>query len=257
MVGERRAHHVVLAPAEPSPYYMQFTTDPGVFWGEVVSDRYLKGRDRLGAGGAARLEWLGWRAPDSHLPNWFQYFQPMRKRDYRWLAGHVLATFRDGLRVREPVVVWALDTADPACGPTFVTDEDAAEACDRELLGIAASVLSRFEPEAHDDHLEVTMRRKRHSVRIGVFAREGTISCAALHLPAPEPAVVEAAFAVSDELDRVPYTYALRTVTGHGDSLVLLSKVAVMPEQRIPPVVGLLLYSTIEPLVAAHRQLHR
>lgn len=30
-----------------------------------------------------------------------------------------------------------------------------------------------------------------------------------------------------------------------------------MLEQRIPPLVGLLLYSTIEPLVAAHRALHR
>ena len=69
-------------------------------------------------------------------------------------------------------------------------------------------------------------------MRLGVWARAGTISCAALHLPAPEPELLEAAFAVSDELDRVPYTYALRTVTGHGDSLVLLSKVAVMPEQR-------------------------
>ena len=91
---------------------------------------------------------------------------------------------------------------------------------------------------------------------IAVSAREGTLSCAALHLPAAMPEVVDAAFAVSDELDRVPYTYALRTVVGHGDSLVLLSKVAVLPQQRMPFYLGTLLYTTLEPLVAAHRALH-
>jgi hypothetical protein len=70
------------------------------------------------------------------------------------------------------------------------------------------------------------------------------------------PEVVDAAFAVSDELDRVPYIYALRTLAGHGDSLVLLSKVAVLPEHRNLPMLGILLYATIEPLVAAHRALH-
>jgi hypothetical protein len=257
LVGEREAHHVVFQPAAESPYYVQFTTDPGILWGEVVSDTHLTGRDRLGARGGERLEALGWRAPAGYIPNWFQYFHPTRNRHYRQLAEHVLATFRDGLRLRGPVVVSAIGTDAPAGGPTFVPADDTAETCDHELLDMAAAILQRFEPEQYDDHLELTMGRKRHRMRLGVWAREGTISCAALHLPAPEPELVEAAFAVSDELDRVPYTYALRTVTGHGDSLVLLSKVAVMPDQRIPPVVGLLLYATIEPLVAAHRELHR
>jgi hypothetical protein len=64
------------------------------------------------------------------------------------------------------------------------------------------------------------------------------------------------ALSVSDELDRVPYTYAVRTVAGHGDSLVLLSKFAVLPEHRHPAFVGMMLYTTIEPLVAAHWALH-
>ena len=33
-----------------------------------------------------------------------------------------------------------------------------------------------------------------------------------------------------DQLDRVPYSYAPRTVTSHGESLVLRSKVRVLPE---------------------------
>lgn len=206
MVGERQAHHVVFAPADDSPHYVQFRADPGVFWGEVVSDTYLEGRHRLGAEGAERLARLGWRAPSTHRPNWFQYFHPSRKRHYGHLAEHVLATFRDGLRVRESVSVWEIDSDPPAAGPTFVSDEDAAETCDHQLLRMVEMVLQRFEPEQCDDHLELTVRRKRHQVRIGVWAREGTISCAALNLPAPEPELVDAAFAVSDELDRVPYT---------------------------------------------------
>ncbi len=37
---------------------------------------------------------------------------------------------------------------------------------------------------------------------------------------------------------------------------MLLSKFSVMPELRNPGVMGLLLYTTIEPLVAAHRAQH-
>jgi hypothetical protein len=33
-VGDREAHHVVFS-VEETPYFVQFTTDPGVFWGEV------------------------------------------------------------------------------------------------------------------------------------------------------------------------------------------------------------------------------
>lgn len=257
MVAERHAHHVVFAPAEDSPYYVQFRADPGVLWGEVVSDTYLEASHRLGAEGAERLARLGWRAPVSHRPNWFQYFQPMRKRHYRALAEHVVTTFREGPRVAEPIVVWELDSSEPTAGPTFMPDDHAAQRCDRELLDMTATILDRFAPDTYDDHLELTMRRKHHQVRIGVYACEGTISCAALHLPGAEPELIDAALAVSDQLNRVPYTYAVRTVAGHGSSLVLLSKVAVMPEHRIPPAVGMLLYSTIEPLVAAHRELHR
>jgi hypothetical protein len=256
LVGEREAHHVVFEPVRPSPYYVQFSTDPGVFWGEVVSDNYLKGRQRLGRRGAERLEALGWRPPAAHTPNWFQYFHATRKRHYRELAEHVLATFREGLGVRSRIGVWSLDDSPPADGPTFVFDEEPPAAADRELLDMAATVLAGFDPDDYGTHLELTMRRKHHRVRIAVSACEGTISCAALHLPAAEPDVVDAALAVSDELERVPYTYALRTLIGHGESLVLLSKFAVVNEQRVPPVVGLLLYATLEPLVAAHRALH-
>ena len=168
----------------------------------------------------------------------------------------MLATFHDGLRVRGPVEVASIGTDRPAGGPTFVSAEDAAERCDHELLDLVAAILQR-----------VRARTVRGSPRAdhapeappGAAGRVGARGHHQLRGAAPAGAgveLVDAAFAVSDELDRVPYTYALRTVTGHGDSLVLLSKVAVMPDQRIPPVVGLLLYSTIEPLVAAHRALH-
>ena len=70
------------------------------------------------------------------------------------------------------------------------------------------------------------------------------------------PEVVAAALAVSGRLDRVAYTYALRSVAGHGQSLVLLSKFSVVTKQRHPFVLALLLCTTIEPLVAAHRALH-
>jgi hypothetical protein len=76
-----------------------------------------------------------------------------------------------------------------------------------------------------------------------------------LHLPAVETEVLESALCVNDELDRVPYTYAVRTVAGHGDPLVLLSKFAVLSERRHPAFVGMMLYATIESLVAAHRAL--
>jgi hypothetical protein len=51
----------------------------------------------------------------------------------------------------------------------------------------------------------------------------------------------------------VPHTYGLRTVTGHGDSLVLLGKFAVLTPDAF--VLGVQLYNTIESLVAAHRAL--
>jgi hypothetical protein len=256
LVGEREVHHAVFRPESSSPYFVQFTTDPGVFWGEVVSDDFLEGTRRLGTHGARRLEALGWRAPDDHIPNWFQYFHPTRKRHYRQLAEHVLATFHRGLGLRGPVVVASIDRSSAASGPTFVPDHQTISGADRDLLDMAVAVLAGFEPDFYDTHIELTMRRRRHRVRIAVSACDGTLSCMALHLPAAMPEVADAAFAISDELDRVPYTYALRTVAGHGESLVLLSKVAVMPDQRTPPVVGMLLYTTIEPLVAAHRALH-
>jgi hypothetical protein len=255
-VAEGRAHHVVFETTRPLPYYVQFTTDPGVFWGEVVSDRYLSGRGRLGARGGERLEALGWRPPAGHIPNWFQYFHPTRKRHCRELAEHVVATFRCGLRVPAGEIVARIDPGPAAAGQTFVIDAEAAEPVDEPLLEIATQVLETFQPDVYDTHLELTMHRKRHQVRIAVWACDGTISCAALHLPAVLPEVADAAFAISDQLERVPYTYALRTVTGHGESLVLLSKVRVMPEMRNPTVVGLLLYTTIEPLVADHGALH-
>jgi hypothetical protein len=53
----------------------------------------------------------------------------------------------------------------------------------------------------------------------------------------------------------VSYTYAIRTVVGHGDSLALLTKFAVLPEHRQPWLLGIRLHGAIEPLVAAHRAL--
>ena len=60
-------------------------------------------------------------------------------------------------------MVWDLDAGEPSGGPTFVQDEEAAAAYDRELLDLAAAILCRFEPEEHHDRLELTMRRKLHS----------------------------------------------------------------------------------------------
>jgi hypothetical protein len=246
-VGDREAHHVVFS-VEETPYFVQFTTDPGVFWGEVggETDRH-----------ADALTTLGWRAPAGHIPNWFQYFHPLRKRDYRQIAELVLATFGQGFDIREGRVVVSLDGSSPASGPTFVPAESELSAGDAELLDMAERILEQFGAERHDTHVEVTRRgAKRHQVRIAVSAHEGTVSCAALHLTAVEEEVLVSALSVSDELDRVPYTYAVRTVVGHGDSLVLLSKFAVLPEHRHPAFVGMMLYTTIEPLVAAHWVLH-
>jgi hypothetical protein len=255
-VREREVRHLVIEPAEPSPYFVQFTSDPGVFWGEVVSDQYLDPPHRLGPKGAARLAALAWRAPAAHIPNWFQYFTPERKRHHRQLAEHVLATFREALRYGGELVT-RFDESPPAGGPTFVLPEHGLSPDDRELLVLLEQVMAGFPLEDHGDHLEVSIRRGRHDVRLGISAFDGTLSIAALHLPAVEQGVLEAALTVNDELDRVPYTYAVRTVAGHGDSLVLLTKFAVLPEQRLPWLLGMLLYGAIEPLVAAHRALHR
>jgi hypothetical protein len=170
LVGDREARYVVFAPAEPSPSFVQFTTDPGVLWGEVMSEASTSRRS---------LEALGWRPPAGHIPNWFQYFQITRKRDYRYLAEHVLETFRRGLGVRGAIVVDTIDRSSPADGPTFVPDRETISGYDRELLEMAAEIMGRFAPDVYDSHLEVTMRRKRHRVHIAVSACDGTLSCAA------------------------------------------------------------------------------
>jgi hypothetical protein len=240
-VAEREAHHVIFRPAG-SPCVVQFTTDPGVFWGEVVAGG--------GARHAERLRALGWREPAGHIPNWFQYFHPARKRHYRTLAQHVLTTLEHGLGAKPTQISVELDPSEPAPGPTFVLDEADDPA---GLLDMAERVLSGFCPERHPTHLELTMRRRHHQVRIAVSVAASTVTCVALYLPAVEPEVADAALAVSDVLDRVPHTYGIRTVTGHGDSLVLLGKFAVL--QADPFVLGIQLYNTIESLVSAHRAL--
>lgn len=249
-LGEAGAGMVVLASAGGG---IRLMSEPGILWAEVIpakaGARTARPRDR-------RLESLGWRPPADHDPHWFQYFHPCRKRDYRALGAHLLETLHRGLGARGPIAT-SIVTGDPTDGPTFVIDEELGAPADEELLDMVARILGHFEPERHDGHLEFTVRRKRHTVRFAVTAREGSVACAALHLPAVTAEILDAALAVSDGLDNVPYTYAVRTVAGHGDSLVLLSKVAVMPDARIPPIVGMLLYNTIEPLVAAHGALHR
>jgi hypothetical protein len=240
-VAEREAHHVVFR-AEGSTGAVQFTTDPGVFWGEVVARADPQCADRLRA--------LGWREPAGHIPNWFQYFHPARKRHYRTIALHVLETFEHGLRARPTQVTVELDPSAPAPGPTFVLDEADDPA---GLLDMAERILAGFCPERYPTHLEVTMRRRHHQVRIAVSVAASTVTCAALYLPAGEPEVADAALAVSDLLDRVPHTYGLRTVTGHGDSLVLLGKFAAFEPNQF--VLGIQLYHTIESLVSAHRAL--
>jgi hypothetical protein len=247
-VGDRGAHHVVFS-VEESPYFVQFTTDPGVFWGEVggETDRH-----------ADALTTLGWRSPAGHIPYWFQYFHPLCKRDYRQIAELVLSTFGQGFGIREGRFAVDLDRCAAAAGPTFVPVERELLSTDEELLSTVENVLQRFGAERHDTHVEVTMHGpKRHRVRVAVSVNEGTVSCAALHLPAVEEEVLVSALSVSDELHRVPYTYAVRTVFGHGDSLVLLSKFSVQAGPAHPAFIGMMLYTTIEPLVAAHRALHR
>jgi hypothetical protein len=248
-VAEREAHHVVFSPAG-SLCAVQFTTDPGVFWGEIVAPWPMKPGSRAGRQCAAGLRALGWREPAGHIPNWFQYFHPTRKRHYRTIAQHVLDTLEHGLDERPAELTVEVDPSPPAPGPTFVLDEADDPG---DLLDIAERVLSGFSPERYPTHLELTMQRSRHQVRIAVSVASSTVTCAALYLPAVEPDVADAALAVSDMLDRVPHTYGLRTVTGHGDSLVLLGKFAVL--QPDPFVLGIQLYNMIESLVAAHRAL--
>jgi hypothetical protein len=240
-VGEREAHHVVFHAAG-SPCAVQFTTDPGVFWGEVVADG--------GSQHADRLRTLGWREPAGHIPNWFQYFHPARKRDYRTISRHVLDTFQHGLAAQPTQVTVEIDPSPPAPGPTFVLDEAGDPV---GLLDMAEHVLSGFSPERYPTHLEVTMLRRHHQVRIAVSVAASTVTCAALYLPAVEPEVADAALAVSDLIDCVPHTYGLRTVAGHGDSLVLLGKFAALEPNQF--VLAIQLYNTVESLVAAHRAL--
>jgi len=248
-VSDAQAGMAVLASAGGG---IRFMSEPGILWAEVIpvkaGVRSARARDR-------RLESLGWRPPADHDPHWFQYFHPSRKRHYRALGEHLLQTLQRGLGARGPIAT-SVATGDPADGPTFVIDEELEAPVDRELLDMVAVILGRFEPERYDGHLEFTVRRRRHTVRFAVTARQGSVACAALHLPAVTAEILQSAMAVSDGLDGVSYTYAVRTVAGHGDSLVLLSKFAVMPEARLPHVLGIMLFNTIEPLVAAHRQLH-
>lgn len=253
-VDERHVRRVIVRPADPgAERFIEFSADPGIFWGEAVADRFVE-RGRLGERGAARMERLGWRPPGEHIPNWFQYFRPQRKRHYRELAAHVVRTFREGYRESGPLQV-LVDESAPVDVQTFLLPGPTQADADRRLLDLAEQVLGQFAPERHDDHLELTVVRRRHSVRLAVSCLDRTISVAALYQPAPPPELVSSALAVSDQLDRVPYTYGLRVVAGHGESLVLLSKVAVLPEQRQPWLISMLLYATIEPLVAAHRAL--
>jgi hypothetical protein len=208
----------------------------------VVADGVSQHADRLRA--------LGCREPAGHIPNWFQYFHPARKRDYRTISRHVLDTFHHGLAAQPTQVTVELDPSPPAPGQTFVLDEADDPA---GLLDMAEHVLSGFSPERYPTHLEVTMRRRHHQVRISVSVAASTVTCAALYLPAVEAEIADAALAVSDLLDRVPHTYGLRTVTGHGDSLVLLGKFAALTPDGF--VLGVQLYNTVESLVASHRAL--
>jgi hypothetical protein len=247
-VGECEAGSAVLASAGGG---IRFNREPGILWAEVIPVKGTRGRAR-----DRRLDALGWRPPADHEPHWFQYFHPTRKRHYRALGRHLLETLHRGLGGRGPIAtsVAAVESWDT---PTFILDEQDEAACDQELLDMVARVLGHFEPEQFDGHIEFTARRRRHAARFAVTAREGAVTAAVLHLPAVTAEVLDAALGVSDSLDRVPYTYGVRTVAGHGDSLVLLSKFAVMPEARGGPVLGMLLYSTIEPLIAAHLALHQ
>jgi hypothetical protein len=256
-VVAREAHHVVFQAEEPFPYYVQFTTDPGVFWGEAVSDRFLEGRARLGRRGGQRLATLGWRAPGADRPNWFQYFHPVRKRDHRLLAEHVLATFEHGYRWRGRIIA-SLDDSVPAGGRTFAppASPEALAADDAALLDTVEQIVQRFGPERCGTHLEFTIARRHHRVRLAVSAAGGTVTCAALHLPDPDPAIVRAALDVNPGLARVPYTYEVRPLARHGDALALVTKFGVLPEQRAPVVVGMLLYGAVESIVAGHRALH-
>jgi hypothetical protein len=231
---------------------VRLMAEPGILWAEVIPTQ--RGARSLRAI-EKRLETLGWRPPADHTPHWFQYFHPNRKRHHRALAEHLLDTLHGGLRSRGPIATSVVVGA-TADGPTFVLDDEDEAASGQELLDTVARILSHFEPEQHGGHLEFAVRRKRHTVRFAVTAREGALSVAALHLPAVTAENLESALAVSDSLDRVPYSYGVRTVAGHGDSLVLLSKFAVMPEARMPHVLGMLLYTTIEPLIASHKTLH-
>lgn len=249
-VGDSEAGMAVFASAGGG---VRLTREPGILWGEVIP---VKAPARAARACCRRLEALGWRSPADHDPHWFQYFHPIRKRDYRDLSRHLLETLHRGLGARGPIVS-SVALAEAPDGPTFVFDEESDSEVDQELLDAIARILGHFEPEQHAGHLEFTVRRKRHAVRFAVTAREGSVTCAALHLPAVTAEILQSALNVSDQLDRVPFTYAVRTVAGHGDSLVLLSKFAVMPAAQAPHVLGMLLYTTIEPLVDAHRYLHR
>jgi hypothetical protein len=247
---------LVLPAEEPRPA-MYVYGEPGILWAEIVPSQ-AQARAGWSTQEAAQLAALGWRPPARLHGSEHQYFHPTRKRHHGEIAEHLARTFRDALGAPGELLVRRVDPdAKRPDLPTFQTGAKALCKIDTKLLELARRALQEFEPDTFDTHLELTIRRGYHRVRIGVFAHDGTLTCRALHLPnAPAP-IIAAALAANDRLDRVAYSYAVRRVRGHGRSLVLQSKVSLLPYQRIPPVVGMLLHTTIEPLVDAHRALHR
>src|SRR5262249_27710086 len=137
-------------------------------------------------------------------------------------------------------------------GAVFAEPVVASSRADLDLLEHAERLLSSatFRIRRHDRHLEVSAARRHLRAHLDVAAVRGTVSVNVLHLVDPAPATIAAHLDVNAALAGAPFTYALRPLAGGGRALCLQTKSAVAL-----PFMAIVLWSMVEPLLAAQREI--
>ena len=142
------------------------------------------------------------------------------------------------------------DTGEPAA--VFAAPGSASNRADADLLDHAERLLpgASLRVRRHERHLEATTARRHIRAHLDVAAVGGTVSVNVLHLVDPDPETVAAHLEANAGLDSAPFTYALRPLAGGGRAVCLQTKASIAL-----PFLAIVLWSMVEPLLAAQREI--
>lgn len=208
-------------------------------------------RAETAGGDEGELASAGWRSPAAAGGPWHQIVYPQRPRDDRAIGEWVAATVRraHGATGAIEVLTKAYDGegaavfAEPAF-PASRPDLDLLEQAERLLCGAGLHV------RRYPGHLEATALRRHLRAHLDVASVRGTLNVNVLHLVEPDEHAVAAHLDANAALDATPFTYALRALAGGGRALCLQAKASIAP-----PFLAIVLWSMIEPLLAAQREM--